>query len=68
MKESFKPGELIIYQCGDRYEVGKIKTVNEDSAFVWYSTGETAAKTPFGSMHKIDNAREIGETLLGNGF
>lgn len=62
---NFKPGDLIIYQNGDRYEIGKIKRLTEDGAFVWYHTGETAAKTPFDAMHKIANAYAITKTELG---
>lgn len=61
----FKPGEYIIYQNGDSFEIGKIKRIYDDGAFVWYSGGETAAKTPFDCMHKIINAYAIKETVLG---
>lgn len=68
MSQEFKPGELIVYQCGDRFEVGKVKSVNGDHAFVWYSSGETAANTPVSSMHKLGNADSLGETMLGKGI
>lgn len=61
----FREGEYIIYQNGDRYEIGKIKRIVDDGAFVWYHSGETAAKTPFERMHKIANEHVIGETSLG---
>lgn len=61
----FKPGELIIYQNGDRYEIGKIKRVTKDGAFVWYHEGDTSAKTPFDCMHKLTNAFTVKETSLG---
>ena len=61
----FKVGDLIIYQNGDRFEIGKIKRMVDDGAFVWYSTGETAAKTPFDVMHKLLNSYVITETELG---
>lgn len=61
----FKPGELIIYRNGERYEIGKIKRITEDGAFVWYHEGDTAAKTPFDCMHKLVNAYTIKETSLG---
>ena len=35
----FKEGELIVYQNGDRFEIGKIKRITEDGAFVWYHEG-----------------------------
>lgn len=65
MKESFEEGEYIIYVNGDRYEIGKIKRIVNDGAFVWYSSGDTAAKTPFDCMHKLKNGYLIGETNLG---
>lgn len=61
----FKPGELIIYRNGERYEIGKIKRITEDGAFVWYHEGDTTAKTPFDCMHKLVNAYTIKETSLG---
>jgi hypothetical protein len=61
----YKAGEYIIYQNGDRFELGKIKRVTADGAFVWYSEGDTAAKTPFDCMHKLMNANTIHVTTLG---
>lgn len=61
----FKPGEYIVYQNGDCFEIGLIKRVDKDGAFVWYREGETAAKTPFDCMHKLMNARTIHATTLG---
>lgn len=61
----FHEGQYIIYKNGDRYEIGKIKRITQDGAFVWYSCGDTAAKTPFDCMHPIINDYVIGETGLG---
>lgn len=61
----FQEGEYIIYVNGDRYEIGKIKRIVRDGAFVWYSSGDTAAKTPFDCMHKLENEYVICETSLG---
>ena len=61
----FKAGEYIIYQNGERYEIGRIKRITDDGAFVWYSEGETAAKTPFDCMHKLVNGFTIKNTTLG---
>lgn len=63
--ETFKEGQLIVYHNGEKYEIGKIKRVVKDGAFVYYSSGETAAKTPFDLMHPLVNANCIGETSLG---
>lgn len=61
----FKEGQLIVYVNGDSYVIGKIKRIVKDGAFVWYSFGETAAKTPFDLMHPLVNEYCIGETSLG---
>ena len=61
----FKEGQLIVYRNGDTYEIGKIKRVVSNGAFVYYSSGDTAAKTPFDLMHPLVNAYVIGETSLG---
>lgn len=63
--EQFEDGEYIIYVNGGRYEIGKIKRIARDGAFVWYNSGDTAAKTPFECMHKLENRYVIGETSLG---
>ena len=61
----FKVGEYIIYQNGTRYELGRIKRIVSDGAFVYYSEGDTAAKTPFDCMHRLVNEYVIRETSLG---
>lgn len=65
MGNDFREGEYIIYQNGDRYEIGKIKRIVRDGAFVWYHSGDTAAKTPFDCMHKLENEYVIDKTSLG---
>ena len=47
----FKNKDYIIYVNGDSYELGRIKRITEDGAFVAYHEGETGAKTPFDKMH-----------------
>ena len=64
-KETFKVGEYIIYQNGDKYELGRISSIREDGAFVCYHEGETAAKTPWDKMHKLMNGYAIVNTTLG---
>lgn len=61
----FMEGEYIIYQNGDRFEIGKIKRLTADGAFVYYSSGDTAAHTPFDCIHKLINAYTIEKTSLG---
>ena len=65
MVERFKEGQLIVYCNGDSYEIGKIKRIVRDGAFVYYSSGDTAAKTPFDLMHPLVNEYVIGATSLG---
>ena len=60
-----KPGDYIIYQNGDRFELGRIKRIVDDGAFVWYHEGDTASKTPFDCMHKLINGYVIKRTSLG---
>lgn len=61
----YREGQYIIYQNGDRFEIGKIKRLTPTGAFVYYSTGDTAAKTPYDCIHPITNDYVIGETGLG---
>lgn len=63
-----KTGDYIIYVNGDRYELGRIKSITEDGAFVAYHEGETGAKTSFDLMHKLINDFCIKETTLGGEF
>jgi len=63
--DKFQPGEYIIYTNGDRFEIGKIKRVTDDGAFVYYHEGDTAAKTPFDCIHKLINAYTIKADSLG---
>ena len=63
--DEYKEGELIIYKNGDSYEIGKIKSLTPTGAFVWYSEGDTAAKTPYEAMHNLINAHAIKYTRLG---
>lgn len=65
INENFHEGELIIYRNGEYYEIGKIKRIVKDGAFIFYHEGDTAAKTPFDCMHKLINAYTIKDTSLG---
>ena len=61
----FHEGQLIMYKNGDNVEIGKIKILFEDAAFVWYHVEETAARTRLEDMHPISNAYCIVETIFG---
>lgn len=65
--ENYKIGEYIIYVNGDIFEIGKIKSLRDDGAFVNYHEGETASKTPYDLMHKLVNGFCIKQTSLGGG-
>ena len=65
MTERFKAGQLVIYKNGDKHEIGKIKLLDGDGAWVWYHSGETAALTSYRNLFPIDNAYCIKETSLG---
>ena len=58
MSEIYANDELFVYCNGDRWELGQVKRPNNtgDGYFCWYSTGDTAANTPVGCMHKLANA------------
>ena len=61
-KTLFTVGEIVIYQNGDRFELGIVKSVCERKTddweqdyFVNYHTGDTAARTGESNLHKIEN-------------
>lgn len=69
--DEFQEGEYIIYVNGDvngRYELGRIKSLHPDGAFVAYHEGSTGAKTPYDCMHKLVNAYTIKETSLAQEY
>lgn len=63
--EQFQEGELVAFigrnPKGQIYtvEIGKIKRLCKDGAFVYYHTGDTAAKTNYKDLFKINNAYAI---------
>ena len=63
--KQFKENELVVFigkdSDGEIYsvEVGKIKRLCEDGAFVYYHTGDTAAKTDYKDLYKIKNEYAI---------
>ena len=65
---NFQEGEYIIYVNGDRFEIGRIKSLHPDGAFVAYHEGETGAKTPYDCMHKLLNEYTIKYTTLGGNY
>lgn len=66
--EKFHVGEYIMYVNGNTYQLGRIKSLRPDGAFVAYHEGETGAKTSFDRMHKIHNEYTIKDTTLGGSY
>lgn len=54
----YQPKEIVLYQNGDRFELGEIKRLanKPDEYFIWYHTGDTAACTHARNLHKITNS------------
>lgn len=64
----FKVGELVVFIGNYTVEIGKIKKLCEDGAFVNYHTGETAAKTNYSDLYKLKNSYVIEKENLGGGL
>lgn len=64
-------GDLVVYVPKDsngniyKCEIGKIKRIDGDSAFVYFHSGKTASKTNLSDLMKIDNQSYIQLTMLG---
>ena len=55
--DTYSVGETVIYQNGNKFELGIIKSVcGNDEYFVNYHTGDTAARTHAIYLHKIANS------------
>ena len=66
--DEYSVGEYIIYRNGEKYELGRIKSLREDGAFVAYHEAETGALTPYDHMHKLINRYCIKDTTLGGEY
>lgn len=68
---NFKVGELVIFigktHDGEIYsiEIGKIKRLCKDGAFVYYHKGDTSAKTNYSDLYKLKNSYVIEKENLG---
>lgn len=52
----FKEGQVVLFKGSNWYEIGKIKSLkNNNQAFVWFNSGDTAALTDLGLLQPIDN-------------
>ena len=56
MMSKFNIGEVVLYQNGERFELGVVKEVLDNKYRVWYHTGDTTALTNEEHLHKIENA------------
>lgn len=62
----FIPGQYALYKNGDSYSLGRIKAIAPDgSFFVWYTSGDTASKTPAGCLLPLSNTYVIRSADLG---
>lgn len=62
-----RPGDHVLYMNGSDFELGRIKRIdfNARVAYVWYSEGETASRTPFDNLIRLTNGYVCGGTSLG---
>lgn len=69
----FKEGQIVAFIGKDfsgeiyKVEIGKIKKLCKDGAFVHYHSGVTAAKTEYRDLYPINNDFYINDTSLGAG-
>lgn len=63
--ETFKKGQLVLYEGTFGFEVGKIKKIlkNNRRAYVWYHEGDTAALTDLKLLNPIINDYCIEELM-----
>lgn len=57
--ETLERGDYVLYTCGERLEVGRVKSIFPGGAFVYYHDGDTAARTPRSHLRKIANGWTI---------
>lgn len=66
MKYNFKAGQYVVYKKGNTCEIGKIKVLADDGVFVYYHSGNTAAKTPYDCLYPIVNDYCIEKTSFNS--
>jgi len=60
----FKVGQLVVYKGSNGYEIGKIKSFRDkENAFIWYTSGDTAALTPLNLVKPLINDYAVGDIL-----
>jgi len=60
-------GEWVVYDPGYKHEIGRVTECSENSAFVCYHQGCTAASTPLEHLRPATDA-EIASAPAGIGF
>lgn len=65
MEHSFHVGQYVLYHNKDKYELGRIVSLQKNCAFICYNEGETAAATSYDSIYPIENEYTIKTTTLG---
>ena len=65
MKYTF--GEWVVYDPGYKQELGRVTECGENSAFVCYTQGCTAASTPLEYLRRATEA-EVAKASAGIGF
>lgn len=68
MISNFTVGEYIVYVNGSHCEIGRVKSLHPNGAFVAYHEGDTGMMTPYHRMHKLVNGQCIRKTTLGGTF
>lgn len=66
--DQFREGQYVVYTNGYKYEIGRIKSITENGAFVAYHEGETGALTDFDRIFPIQNDYCIKQTTLGGNY
>ena len=60
----FQKGQIVIYKGSNGYELGKIKKIKDNnSAWVWYHSGDTAALTDFDLIKPLINDYCISDII-----
>lgn len=60
----FQKGQLVIYKGSNGYEIGKIKKIKDNnSAWIWYNSGDTAALTDFDLIEPLTNDYCISDII-----
>lgn len=62
--KNIKSGDWVVYPY--KNEIGLVKKVTENGIFVWWNIGDTAARSPFGLVKKVEFEGEHPPLLYSN--